>query len=390
AGMVGTALACSLGDTPLRVAVIETRAPQTEWAAHSTDLRVSAVTQASRRIFTAVGAWETMTAERVSPFREMHVWDAGGSGALHFDSADIGRDALGYIIENRVIVKALVERMRRCDNVTLLCPAVVTSLAYTPDRARVILADGGTLTAPLVVGADGADSQVRRLAGLTVQRHDYAQQAVVAAVRTELPHGEVARQRFLPGGPLAFLPLWDGRCSIVWSTAPDHAARLCAMDESEFNDAVTAAFDHALGAVTVDGPRASFTLRRQHAERYTRARTALIGDAAHTVHPLAGQGVNLGLLDAAALSEVLRDATRRARDPGAIQALRRYERWRKGDNLLMMMALDGFKRLYGSTMPPLKLARNLGMNLFNHSGALKHYVMCRAMGLAGDLPPLAR
>ena len=389
AGMVGAALACALGDTALRVAVVEARPPQLTWPEDSTDLRVSAITQASRRIFSAVDAWRDMASQRVSPFRDMHVWDAGGSGVIHFDSAHIGSDTLGYIIENRVIQRALMERLSRCDNITLVCPAEVTSLASHDDHVTAVMDDGTALHAALLVGADGAESRVRKMAGIAVQRREYEQRAVVATVQTAMPHRDTAWQRFLPTGPLAFLPLGDGRSSIVWSTTTDHAERLCALDDGAFNHELTHAFDNTLGAVQLHGPRAAFTLRRQHVNHYAQARVVLVGDAAHTVHPLAGQGVNLGLLDAAALAEVVLDAAAAQKDIGATRVLRRYERWRKGDNLVMMMALDGFKHLFGSSLPPVKLVRNAGMHLFNHSNLIKNHIMYHAMGLKGDLPRLA-
>lgn len=390
AGMVGGTFACALNASPLRVALIEANPPPASWPPDGTDLRVSAVTLASQRIFTAVGAWGGMAAQRVSPFREMRVWDAGGNGKIHFDGAQAGEAALGYIIENRVMQHALLEQVRRCENVRLHCPAAITRLSCGSENAQVVLQDGTALTARLIVGADGAESKARRLAGIAVHRRDYEQKAVVTTVETARSHRETAWQRFLPTGPLAFLPLWDGRSSIVWSTTPAHALRLCALEAAAFNRELEEAFDSALGAVTHSGQRAAFVLRRQHADVYTRPRLALIGDAAHTVHPLAGQGVNLGLLDAAALAEVVRDAADAGRDIGAAATLRRYERWRKGDNLLMMAALDGFKQLFGAQSPPLRQLRNLGMNLFDHSDLIKNRIMYHAMGLRGDLPRIAR
>lgn len=390
AGMVGAACAAALAAGGLRIALVEARAPATDWPAGSTDLRVSAVTLASRHIFTGLDAWEAMTAERVSPFREMHVWDAAGNGQVHFDCAHAGQEVLGYIIENRVIQRALLEQARGRDNVTLYCPAGVASLAFHDRRVGVTLDSGETLAAGVLIGADGAESKVRRLAGIPVQRRDYRQKAVVTTVATAQRHRETAWQRFLATGPLAFLPLWDGRSSIVWSTTPAQAEHLCALDEPAFNRELEAAFDSRLGAVEHSGPRAAFALRRQHAERYTGPRLALVGDAAHTVHPLAGQGVNLGLLDAAALAEVMLDARDAGRDMGAATTLRRYERWRKGDNLLMMNALDGFKRLFGAEQWPVRLLRNLGMNCFDRAEPVKDRVMLHAMGLKGDLPRLAR
>lgn len=389
-GMVGACLACALGNSSLRVAVIEGRAPEDVRPDDEVDLRVSAVTRASQRIFASLGAWEGMAARRVSPFREMQVWDSAGPGHIHFDSADIAEATLGHIVENRVIQMALWDRMRAFDNVELICGVTVSSLAVEDDAALVGLSDGRTLTAKLVAAADGANSQVRSLAGIQVYGWSYGQKAVVATVTTELPHRETAWQRFLPDGPLAFLPLKDGRCSIVWSAAPDHADQLVQLEEQDFLAALQAAFGDTLGRMARVGPRLALPLRLQHATEYVKPRLALMGDAAHAIHPLAGQGVNLGLLDAATLAEVLLDAAAAKRDIGVYPVLRRYERWRKGDNLAMMAAMDGFKRLFGSRLPPVRWARNLGLGVTNALPAVKRLIVRHAMGLEGDLPRLAR
>lgn len=386
--MVGAALACALGDSALRIAVVEPRPPAMEWPPETTDLRVSAITCASQRLFTALHAWEAMQAERVSPFREMRVWDAGGNGEVHFDSADIGAETLGYIIENRVIQRALIQRLQDRDNITLHCPAAVSQLQHEDHGIVLMLDNGRHISADLIIGADGAQSRVRKLAGIDVLRRDYQQSAVVTTVTTRHHHQETAWQRFLATGPLAFLPLWDGRSSIVWSTTAQHARHLCALEEDAFNHELQEAFEQRLGDIEHSGQRASFVLQRQHASTYVRPRIALIGDAAHTVHPLAGQGVNLGLLDAAALAEVLLEAVAAGRDIGGLAVLRRYERWRKGDNLLMMTALDGFKQLFGTSAPPLALARNLGMNMLNGLAPAKQHIMRYAMGYRDDMPRL--
>ena len=389
-GMVGAALAAALGDSDLRVALIEARAPQPFQSQDEVDLRVSAITQASQRIFAALGAWDAMRAQRISPFREMHVWDAAGSGAIHFDSADIGTDTLGWIIENRIIQAALWTRVQAHANVEVICPALPVSLMFEHDVVRIELDHGRTLTARLAVGADGAQSRVRGLAGIETQGWTYDQQALVATVTPERSHRATAWQRFLPGGPLALLPLADGRCSIVWSTAPSEAERLLALDEPAFLEELTQASESTLGRMLRCGPRAAFPLRLLHAREYVRPRLALIGDAAHCVHPLAGQGVNLGLLDAATLAEVLLDAQRAGRDVGALATLRRYERWRKGENLLMLGVMDGFKRLFGVRSGPVPWVRNLGLALTDRIQPAKNLIMRRAMGLEGDLTKLAR
>lgn len=389
-GMVGATLAALLGDSGLEIAVVEHAPPALDWPTGCVDLRVSALTAASERMFTMLGVWPAMTALGVSPFREMRVWDAAGSGEIGFDCADIGEPRLGHIVENRVIQRVLFERLRETANIRLHCPATIEHLHADDDGIEIGLTGGATLRARLIVAADGAGSKTRSLAGIDVRGWSYDQKAVVANVATELPHQTTAWQRFLPDGPLAFLPLRDGRCSIVWSTRPDHADRLLAAEAGAFHDELAESFAHRLGRIIASGPRAAFPLRLQYANRYIATRVALIGDAAHAIHPLAGQGVNLGLLDAAALAEVLRDARTLGRDIGATAVLRRYERWRKGDNLAMMLAMDGFKRLFGAGAPPLRAVRNLGLTLTDRALPVKNLIIRHAMGLSGDLPRIAR
>ena len=390
-GMVGSTLACALSDADFKIALLESAPLERIRPGEKTDLRVSAVNRASQRIFAAVGAWSDMTAWRVSPFRDMRVWDAGGFGQIHFDSATLGEPLLGWIIENRVIQYALLERVRQLPAVDLLCPAALET-AWPEDAGgwRVRLTDGREFTTRLLVGADGAQSKVRELAEIDTRGWSYHQKALVANVRTAEPHQETAWQRFLPTGPLAFLPLHDGRCSIVWSTTPEQADQLLALDEYNFAQALTEAFERRLGEIVQVGPRGAFPLRLQHARAYVKPGLALIGDAAHVVHPLAGQGVNLGLLDAATLAEVLLDGLAAGHEVGALRVLRRYERWRKSDNLPMLGIMDGFKRLFGNSLPPVRLLRNLGLNLTDAAGPLKNAMARRAMGLEGDLPKLAR
>lgn len=389
-GMVGAALACALGGSELRVAVLEGVPPPVRQPDSEVDLRVSAITRASQRIFAAIGVWEAIESSRVSPFREMEVWDATGPGHIHFDSADVGEPLLGWIIENGVIQTALWKQVSTLTNVDLLCPAILDSADFEGCGIRAHLEDGRELSTRLLVGADGADSRVRQVAGIATDGWGYGQHSVVATVGTEHSHRETAWQRFLPTGPLAFLPLQDGRSSIVWTTTPEQAEHLLALDEELFAWELAEAFAWRLGRITQVGPRGAFPLRLQHAHAYVKPGIALIGDAAHVVHPLAGQGVNLGLLDAAALAEVLLDALAQGQDPGSFKALRRYERWRKGDNLLMLGVLDGFKRLFGTDLMPVRWLRNIGLNLTDAATPVKNLIARRAMGLAGDLPRLAR
>ncbi len=390
AGMVGAALACMLGGSRYRVAVIEAQRPKTRWPKDSVDLRVSAISAASQQIFMALDAWERMVALGVSPYYEMHVWDATGNGAIHFDCASVGEPWLGHIIENRVIQRALLERMKAFDNIELICPARITTIEDEAEQVCVRLEGEDAVGAALVVGADGGNSRVRQQAGIATRGWAYEQKAVVATVATRKSHQETAWQRFMPDGPLAFLPLRDGRSSIVWSTTPGHADELLALDDQAFCRALGEAFEYRLGEISGTGPRAAFPLRLQHSTRYIAPRRALVGDAAHMIHPLAGQGVNLGFLDAAALSEVLLDALAQDRPFHSQGVLRRYERWRKGDNLLTMSAMDGFKRLFGSPSLPLRLLRNTGLRLANIESPVKQGLIRQAMGLKGDLPRLAR
>ncbi len=390
-GMVGSALACALAESELRIAVLEGLPLDRIRPGDELDSRVSAISRASQRIFAAIGAWDGMTAWRVSPFRDMRVWDASGFGQIHFDSATIGEPLLGWIIENRVIQFALLERLRQLPTVDLLCPAALDTAQRSDDGIWTVrLNEGRELTTRLLVGADGAQSKVRQLAAIETGGWNYDQSAVVCNVRSAEPHQATAWQRFLPTGPLAFLPLHDGRCSIVWATTPEQADELLALSDFEFARALATAFDRRLGSIIEVGLRAAFPLRLQHTHAYVKPGLALIGDAAHVVHPLAGQGVNLGLLDAATLAEVILDAIAAGQDFAAFKALRRYERWRKGDNLLMLGVMDGFKRLFGNALPPVRLLRNLGLNLTEAAGPIKNEIARRAMGLAGDLPRLAR
>jgi len=389
-GMVGLLLANALAEHGLSIAIIESAQQTPTWNHQQFDMRVSAITRASQQILTTLDIWQDIEAMRASPFREMHVWDSTGDGFIHFDSADIGQAYLGHIIENSVIQTALYKHLNSYDNIHWFQPAVPAELNITQDNVALLLDDKTLINARLIVGADGGRSWVREQAGISIHSTDYKQTAVVATVKTQHFHQETAWQRFLPTGPLAFLPLSDGYSSIVWSTTPDHAESLLAMDDDSFKQTLAEGFGNKLGEILETSQRAKFPLRSQHAKQYVKDRLVLIGDAAHTIHPLAGQGVNLGFADAASLAEVIIDTHKAEKDIGSYKSLRRYERWRKGDNLAMLSAMTGFKTLFSNNNVLLKSLRNTGLNITNNIAPFKNTIIRHAMGLEGDLPKLAR
>lgn len=382
AGMVGASLACGLAlkMPQLNIAVVDAFEPKLDWDENSFDMRVSAITRASQHLFRTIGAWENITQQRVSPYRDMFVWDAGGDGELHFDSADMGETDLGHIIENRVIVKALNQRMSAIKNITLFCPVQLQKMDFNDSYAMLTLSDQSRLTAKLIVGADGTQSWVRSQAGIAVKGWDFDQAALVTTVKTEKYHQDTAWQRFLVTGPLAFLPLSEGYSSIVWSTSPEEAKRLMHIPAAEFASELEQAFASKLGKVESVAERAVFPLRLFETLHYIQPRLALIGDAAHTIHPLAGQGVNLGLADTASLIEVIQSAISAKQDIGSTTVLRRYERWRRAENRSMLVAMDGLKRLFGSELVAVKSLRSAGLNIVNQVTPLKNIIMHQAMG----------
>lgn len=396
AGMVGAATAALLARraTDTQVTVLDAEAPPRWRAGDEPGLRVSALSEASRRVLVACGAWDEIAAGRVSPYAHMRVWDgaipAGGPGAIRFSAADVAAPVLGHIVENELVRLALRNALLAMENVRLFDGARLAGLSLDGERAVLEIDDGRRLHARLVVGADGAGSPSRGMADLDVLGNDYDQRAVVCWLRCQQPHGETAWQRFLPEGPIALLPLDDGRVSIVWSTTPAQAETLLAADDETFRAMVARASDGCLGDVLEAGPRAAFPLRMRFAPVYTRARFALVGDAAHTVHPLAGQGVNLGFLDAAALAETVGSGLAAGRDPGDPELLRRYERWRKPENVIAMRAFDGINRLFSNDDPALGAIRRAGFMLVDRLAPLKGMFIRRAMGLEGDLPEVAR
>ena len=380
AGMVGAALALALAKAGFDVALIESRAPAPWRAQDEVDLRVVALAASSLELFRRLDVWTAISSARACAYRRMRVWDAAAPGALQFDGADSAEPALGCIVENRLIQHALWQALQHEARISLRCPARVEASEADARRRVLTLDDGSTLAAQLVVAADGAESPLRGMLGIATQDRDYGQRAVVAHVATGRPHEFTAWQRFLPHATLAFLPLADGRSSIVWSVADAEAARLLALDDAAFRDALGAAFDFRLGTIGACTPRAAFPLRMRLAERYVAQRFALIGDAAHVVHPLAGQGVNLGLRDVDELCRVLIEARDAQCDLAAPHVLRRYERRRRSDNLLAAHAFDAIQRVFGAESVPLAALRGAGLDLVNRLPPLKQLFARRAAG----------
>jgi len=390
-GPVGMTLALALSQGGFQVALLESwaaSAPAPVAADAPYDQRVFALTRASEHIFRHLGVWDSLLAQRLGVFRQIQVWE--NQGVIDFDSASLGEAALGYIVELGVLRAALGAALAQ-RQVSWFNPAQLQAYTAMPQGLSLQLDSGIELHTRLLVGADGHDSQVRVLAGIPSAHHEYGHHALVAVVKTALPHQHTARQRFLPSGPLAFLPLADPHhCSIVWSAPPAMTDRLLGLSQTDFHHTLAQTFENKLGPVLWSGPRAAFPLVRRHAQQYSQARIVLVGDAAHTIHPLAGQGMNLGLLDAAALAEVLLEGRQQGRDLGDPLLLRRYERWRRSETLSMMGLMDAFRHLFGNRFPPLRGLRNLGLHFTNLAPPLKHLIMRQAMGLSGDLPRLAR
>ena len=414
AGQVGATLALQLAPLlerqGLRMALVEADdRDQPTFHAEQFDPRVVALTPASQQLYQRLGLWRHIEKERVCPYREMHVWDGEGSGRIGFSADELGSEALGYIVEVSVLVRHIRQALTYQSGVDLLSPAVVRGLdrvesgtASASDLSRPLssaplqrltLEDGRKVSAPLVVAADGVESRVRELAGFAVREWSYDQKAIVTTVRTERPHGYTARQRFMRTGPVALLPLrwrretqrpgpWDTHyCSIVWSADADLADELMALDDAGFRARLGRETEYALGEITDVDRRHAIALAQRHARDYVRPGVALVGDAAHRIHPLAGQGVNLGLKDVMALATEIERALNRGLPLGEVSIVRRYQRQRLGDNLGMMATMEGFKQLFGSHAPAAIMARNLGLRGVNALAPVKNTLARKAMGV---------
>ncbi|WP_158879865.1 UbiH/UbiF/VisC/COQ6 family ubiquinone biosynthesis hydroxylase [Rhodanobacter sp. L36] len=379
-GMVGAAAALSLARAGFRTALLEAREPAPWNQSDEVDLRVVGLAPSSMALLDEMDVWTSIRKSRSSAYSRMHVWDAESGSAIDFDAASDGRDMLGCIVENNLVQWMLWHALEAA-GVQRLCPAEVRGFEAIDDRIEIERMDGQTLAASLLVAADGAGSPLRKLAGIGTRGRDYAQRAVVAHVATERPHESTAWQRFLTTGPLALLPLADGRSSLVWSLPDAEARRVLALDERAFIDQLGVASDYRLGRIVATTPRAAFPLKLQLAENYQADRMVLLGDAAHAVHPLAGQGVNLGLRDVAELRDTLVAARDAGRDIGAAHVLRRYARRRRSADTLDALGFDALARIYAWQSPSLVAARGLGVRLLDRIDPLKRRIAEHAAGI---------
>ncbi|MGH8480874.1 MAG: UbiH/UbiF/VisC/COQ6 family ubiquinone biosynthesis hydroxylase [Nevskiaceae bacterium] len=377
-GVAGAATALALLRQGFDVALIEKAKAPAPFKPEHYDARVYAISPGSARFLQACGVWSRIAAQRVSPYTRMQVWESTPLQSLNFDAAELAVPELGYIIEDSLLRATLWDALA---GVSLLTSVHVTSLVLNDGRPRLKLSNGETLEAELVVAAEGADSPLREWAGIDTGGWSYPQRSIVANVTTERPHRSTAYQRFMPGGPLAFLPLADGRSSIVWSTDTAEAEELMALPDAAFRERLGAAFQQHLGAVTAADKRFAFPLRLLHAQSYVAPGVALVGDAAHVIHPMAGQGLNLGLADVEALVAVLAEARKQKKPLGALRVLKRYERARKADNVEALALVDGLHRLFRLRAPELGGLRELGMSLVGRAGMLRASLAKRAMGI---------
>jgi len=388
-GLVGLLLAVACAGAGLEVAIVDPTDPVAVLD-EDFDGRCSAIAYGSSRVLVALGLWPEI-GPRAEPISEIRVADDESPLFLHYDHRQLRTSApLGYVVENRVLRRVLIERARSLPSLLFLAPLAVGSVDTSTFPAVAALTDGRRVTSRLVAAAEGKNSRLRRAAGIPTVEWRYRQTAIVTTARHEHPHGGIAVEHFLPAGPFAILPMTGNRSSIVWTERAELAARLIALPDKEFGAELAARFGDFLGAVKPVGPRWTYSLGLMLAQRYVARRLALVGEAAHLIHPIAGQGLNLGIRDAAALAELVIDTRRLGLDIGDDAVLGRYQRWRRFDTLLLAAVTDGLNRLFSNSIAPVQLARDLGFAAVHRLPPLKRLLMCHAMGLVGDLPRLVR
>jgi len=391
-GMVGASLGVALAPMPLRVGLIEAvefgSATQPSY-----DDRTVALSYGSKRIFESLGVWSRLEARGATAIRRIHISDRGRFGFARLDASEAAVEALGYVVENRALGQALKPALAETANLTFLCPASVEDVAFIESAASVTFRRGGkleTLSTRLVVAADGGFSPVRNKAGIEAHRTDYHQIALVTNVTPEQPHRNVAYERFTSSGPLAFLPMSENRCAVVWSLSPEKVEALQVLDDTQFVAALQEQFGTRLGRLLKVGKRSTYPLALTKVSEHIRPRLVLIGNAAHTVHPVAGQGFNLGLRDVAVLAQVLSEAQRAGRDVGELAVLEGYANWRKRDNMAISAFTDGLVHTFSNDLTPVSFLRNLGLVAVDLFPPAKRMLLRLSMGLAGRLPRLAR
>ena len=379
-GIVGLTLAAALKHSELSIAIVD-KAVCYQTLDEKPTARVSAINQANIKALQQFGVWSHLQQDRANPYTDMHVWDKDSFGDIHFSCDEMGSDALGVIVENQALVNALSKSVEAQPNVEMITAGIDRVLAG-PNQSMLMLDNDDVLSCRLLVGADGANSFVRKQAGLPITFKDYEHTAIVANIKTVEPHSNVARQAFTPTGPLALLPMSEPNvCSIVWSQTPEQANLLMALDDAAFCNALTAASNSVLGTISLETKRAAFPLTMRYARQWTKDGVVLVGDAAHTIHPLAGQGANLGMQDALALAETLNNLKASGKDIGLYKHLRSYERSRKTEATKMIAAMDGFKFLFDGDDPLKKLVRGIGLSATDKLSTIKTAFVSHAMGL---------
>ena len=388
-GIVGLLLAALLVNAKIEVIIVEEKKPLLSWNKNSLDSRVSAINAVSRRLLKKLNCWQDIYKSAYSPLVKLDVWDSIGGGEIIFDSAEIGAPALGAIVENREIIRVLWQKLQENPLVKFICPDYPRNLLCLEEFIDLELDNRKTIRTSLLVGADGSHSWLRRQMNITIQERSYKQSAVIAVVKTENPHEQTGWEAFFPDAVLALLPLANLHdCAIVWSVSPEKAMQLIVANDKLFNIEINNAFSSRLGKIRRLTQPKAIPLIMRCARKYLDSRMVLIGDAAHTIHPLAGQGVNLGFMDAACLAQCIIDAHHEQRDVGSVRVLRRYERWRKGDNLMMLAAMRFFKECFGTQSSLVVQARTMGLTVTNQLSFVKNYFTKIAMGELFDLPDL--